>query len=212
MKLFLAALAATAFTTSAVAADTRVKTVVSTSQTFDPWTVCEVSEYGQGPLVCAAPSFYGTQGKNYPLITIPWSDNDGYWYATTTFSLPAGAKDPTLVIASLFADDRVALALNENVVASTGYNSPGEGEMQWDDGGDLTDYYFATAQGAKVDHITTGFQTGVNTLTLIVNNTGSGITGGVSGGGPTNVGLSASVIYRMPASAPDTSVLTKSFR
>jgi len=223
MKLFLAALAATAFATSAMAAPatTTVSKIVSTTQTNDPWTVYEVSANGTGSLISAPAQFYGVQSGyptgSYPTISLPtaWTDNDGFWYATTTFTLPANATKPTLAIASLFADDRVVVELNGNIVASTGFNSPGAGEMVFSDGGALTDYQFATTQGAKVNHITSGFVAGLNTITLIVNNTDQGITGPLLGGvagGATEVGMTARVIYKVPAAAADTGALTKSMR
>jgi len=217
MKLLLAALAATAFATSALAGTT-VSKIVSTTKTNDPWTVYEVSAYGAGAWVSAPAVFYANE-DGYPTVTIPaaWTDNDGYWYATTSFTLPTGATKPTLAIASLFADDRVVVELNGNVVASGGYYSPGAGQMVMTDGGTLENFTFTTAQGAKVKHVTsTGFVAGVNTLTLIVNNTGTGISGPLqagTAGGATEVGMTARVVYTPKAAASaDTSALTNSLR
>jgi hypothetical protein len=217
MKLLMTALAASAFASTAMAADTTVSKIVSTTETYDPWTVWEVSSNAGGSLVSAPAVFFGDE-DNYPTIGIPtnWTDNDGFWYATTTFTLPANAIKPTLAIASLYADDRVVVELNGNVIpsASTGIYAPGGGDMLFSDSGTIEAWNFPTTQGAKVDHVTNGFVTGTNTLTLIVNNTGTGINGGLlaDGANGTEVGMTARVIYKLPESPADTSKLTHGLR
>jgi hypothetical protein len=217
MKLFMTALAASAFASTAMAADTTVSKIVSTTKTNDPWTVWEVSSNAGGSLVSAPAVFFADEG-GYPTIDIPasWTDNDGFWYATTTFTLPANAIKPTLAIASLYADDRVVVELNGNVIpsASAGIYAPGDGEMVFSDGGTLEAWNFPVANGAKVAHVTNGFVSGTNTLTLIVNNSATGISGGLQADGAngTEVGMTARVIYKLPASTADTSKLTHGLR
>jgi hypothetical protein len=207
-KLFFMALAASTFVTSALASGTTVSKIISTTKGSDPFTVYEVEN---GATVHAKPVFFADY-KNYPTITIPWSDNDGYWYAQTKFNIPAGATKVTLAISSLFADDRVVIELNGKIIGSTGIGSPGAGNMVLTDGGPNSAFTFTTANAAKIAHVTTGFVTGENYLKLIVNNTDMGISGGLDPNSGTEVGLTSRLIYTMPASSADTAPLTKNLR
>jgi hypothetical protein len=206
-KLFLMAFAASTFATSALAGQT-VNKIISTTKGSDPFVVYEVSG---GSVIHAKPVFFQNY-KNYPTVTIPWTDNDGYWYAQTKFTIPANATKITLAISSLFADDRVVLELNGKVIGSTGIGAPGAGEMVLTDGGPNNAYTFTTANGAKIAHVTKGFVTGDNYLKLIVNNTDSGISGNLDPNSGTEVGLTSRLIYTIPSTSADATPLTKNLR
>jgi len=207
-KLFLMAFAASTFATSALASGTVVTKIISTTKGSDPFTVYEVSG---GSVIHAKPVFFQNY-KNYPTVTIPWTDNDGYWYAQTKFTVPAGATKVTLAIASLFADDRVVIELNGKIIGSTGIGAPGAGQMVLTDGGANNPYSFTTANAAKINHVTTGFVTGDNYLKLIVNNTDNGISGGLDPNSGTEVGLTSRLIYTVPSTSAEAMPLTKNLR
>jgi hypothetical protein len=111
------------------------------------------------------------------------SSFDGFWVATLTFVLPEGVVNPTLNFSLpegyaasypiLYGDDRVVLELNGQDIGNATLNEmnsaqPSDGIMYfWPVWGQA--YTFTNSVGA---HITTGFHSGTNTLSLIVNNTG----------------------------------------
>jgi hypothetical protein len=213
MKRFLAAFAVStlALAGNAVAGSTSV-TVSTSKNNASHWTMYEIS---QGNLVHGAPVYVGTSGT-ISKVQIPFTDNDGYYYAQTKFNIPAGAVKVTLAIAGLYADDRAVVELNGKPIAATGINSPGVGNMTFSNGGPNDAYTFTTANSAKIDHVTTGFVTGENYLKVIVNNTGTGIVGTpvpplilLNG---TSFGLSARVVYTIPTKVKENKALTASLR
>ena len=96
---------------------------------------------------------------------------DGFWIATLNFTLPVGATVPTLTFTGFNADDRALLELNGTIIGSYGLpvSSPST-LMQTADPGSAATYGFGVTAGT----ITAGFVTGINHLTLIVNNTDNG--------------------------------------
>jgi hypothetical protein len=213
MKLLLAAIAASTFACagSAVAGTTSV-TVSTSKGNAAHWTVYEVS---QGNIVHAAPTYIGTSGS-ISKVAIPFTDNDGYYYAQTKFNIPKGAVKITLAIAGLYADDRTVVELNGKVIGATGINAPGTGAMTFSDGGANNAYNFTTANGAKINHVTSGFVTGDNYLKVIVNNTGLGISGAPVPPlillNQTSFGMSARVLYTIPSKVEQNKALTASLR
>jgi hypothetical protein len=126
-----------------------------------------------------------------------------FWTLTKTFVLPSGFSNAVLDIDLLAADDRVVMLLNDAIVASEGIFGPGTGSMVLTEGGPTEtftfDYGNLTTDFAS---ITAGFVEGVNTLEFIVNNTNSGIYGGLvtpGGGDVNNLTFTGTLSYEAPS-------------
>jgi len=120
---------------------------------------------------------------------------DGFWEAVLSFTLPVGLGSTysvALDFSALGADDRAVLELNGTTIGNEGINGPGAGSMSLTDTAS-TPYTFTQVTSGT---ITSGLVVGTNTLDLIVNNTGSGITGGLQalGAGLTGAGFTGSVV------------------
>jgi PEP-CTERM motif len=109
----------------------------------------------------------------------------GFWTRTTEFFLPSGAINIILNITGFSADDRAVLTLNGTEITSTGIFGPGVGFFQFTASGPNVPYTFAGG-GHPNDpfeplnlNVTSGFLTGLNKLTFIINNTTEGIQGHV---------------------------------
>lgn len=98
---------------------------------------------------------------------------DGFWVATLSFTLPVGATAPSLSFSGFGADDRAVLELNGVIIGES--SAAGAGSMSLTDVA-ATAFTFA---GPASGTMTTGFNAAgvANTLTIIVNNTNTGITG-----------------------------------
>jgi hypothetical protein len=127
--------------------------------------------------------------------TIPLTDSysalglPDFYIRTLTFNLPAGYTNASLNISTLQIDDRGVVELNGAIVASSGIltgNFQPQGQMILTAGGSPEPFtfqydYFTTNFAA----ITTNFQTGLNTIQIIVNDTSGGLNfrnGLLSGG------------------------------
>lgn len=137
-------------------------------------------------------TFSGTGGMGGFSFTPTNQNNLSFYTLTDTFSLPTGAAK--LNITNLFADDRVIVELNGTPISDAGIFGPGNGQFFFTDGGPVVNHTFVNGNGAQSTTITSGFNAGMNTLTLIVNNTNNGIYGGPTGG-PTSVGIAGTVTY-----------------
>jgi hypothetical protein len=96
---------------------------------------------------------------------------NGFWYATSTFTLPANATSVSLAFSNLSADDRGVLELNGTIIGNTLLSgSPGsQGELSLPPGPPDHPFTFTNVTSGT---ITSGFVIGgTNTLTLVVNNT-----------------------------------------
>ena len=93
---------------------------------------------------------------------------DGFWYAETSFFLPANATNVSLDFSGLGADDRVVLELNGQIVGNFFLNASGEGVMTLSPGTN-SPFTFTNQRSGTVN---TGFLLGQeNHLRLVVNNT-----------------------------------------
>ena len=116
-------------------------------------------------------------------------DNVGFWTASYSFNL-ASAND-TLSITYLAADDRAVVELNGTQVAAAGIGGPGAGTFIFTPtGSQISDNFLGG--GSQSISVTSPFIAGTNTIELIVNNTGSGISGGLTNG-PTGVFLTGTI-------------------
>jgi|CXWL01.1.fsa_nt_gi RHS repeat-associated protein len=118
----------------------------------------------------------------------------GYWQADYTFNLSAADIDKVQMdVSQLWADDRVVLQVNGVNIDSTGIYSPGIGVMAFTEGGPYTPWTFSTKAPAS---FTPPLLAGSNHLRLIVNNTGTGILGGLTPRGPTNLFFQGTIACR----------------
>jgi MYXO-CTERM domain-containing protein len=99
----------------------------------------------------------------------------GFWVAELDFTLPADAGNVALSFSNLFADDRVVLELNGNLIGNM-YLNPAQasGVMMLTAGGSDDPFTFTNSGNTVSGGTNTGFNIGgLNTLLLIVNNTDS---------------------------------------
>ena len=131
----------------------------------------------------------------------------GFWLAIYTFTLPSYATSVSLTYNNFFADDRAVLTLNGQVINATGIISiqGAPGSMVFADGGNPQPYSFNGSFSSGT--VTSGFNIGgLNTIEVIVNNTGTGIYGSdrsISPGDTTFLGLSGTISYS-PVPEPST--------
>jgi hypothetical protein len=125
---------------------------------------------------------------------------DGFWFADLTFTLPTNAAGTTLNFDSLYGNDRVVLQLNGTIIGNATYSGAmGPGVMRFPGG--FLDVAF-TFTGTTSGTIRSGFLPGINTLRLVVNNTGqesiSAPTASFAGGADaTDAFLNATVTYEI---------------
>ena len=136
---------------------------------------------------------------------------DGFWVAALSFTLPTGlgtSYTAALTFNNLYADDRVVLELNTTQIGNEGIfgpgNSPVVGSMSLSDVAS-TPYTFTVGGASGV--VTSGFlssptSTVTNTLYLYVNNTNSGVQGGLSNLYGSEAGLTASLTLTDPVPEP----------
>ncbi len=205
MKLFICSLLALGFTTQALAARQQIR-LSTAKKDKSAWTLSEVIK---GKIVTGKPVYTCEEMKRkgecityggIHAFTFPWTNNDGYWYADTYFTLPAGATHVVLHIYKLGVDDRVVVEINKHIVVGAGTNS-GQGQMLFTDPGKLKNFDFCCVSGRQdivYDRKKSFVIGGQNDLRLIVNNTNDGIYGNITPNGPTNVGMKAIVTYIAP--------------
>ena len=101
----------------------------------------------------------------------------------TSFTLPTGFTNASLTVDSLDVDDRGVLQLNGTSISNGGIFGPGAGSMTMFPAGPNDPFTFTFGNGIQNLLITVGFLEGLNTLSLIVNDTNSGIFGAPLAGG-----------------------------
>lgn len=135
---------------------------------------------------------------------------NGFWYADETFTIPVNATNVGLNFSNLFADDRAVLELNGVILGDYFWAGTGLGVMSFLPGPPDVPYTFS---GVTQGQVTNGFNAGVNTLRLIVNNCPE--TNGfafletptipITGGDKTFVRLDATLTYTAPDAVPEPS-------
>ncbi len=179
------------------------------------WTATAGGAVGATPFVVNG--FGNANGQ--PVLSITSSGNsagsflpggslanfDGFWTAKINFTLPADAFNVQFSFINFFADDRAVLRLNGNIISSTGAVAPGgslNGFMVFTDGGPAQPYTFVGPFGTVSGNVTSGFVPGLNTLDLILNNTGVGLGGGIVPGlapnDGTGFGINGTLTYSVP--------------
>jgi hypothetical protein len=168
----------------------------TTQNYFDRWTVREISG---GEIVSGKPTFIPVNDWGHsPAITIPFTDNDGFWEARRTFVIPPGATNVRLHISRIGVDDRCVIKLNDVIITSAATTAKGAGFMQFSDPGENHPYSFDYVAGPVDFTGTANFRTGVNVISVIVNNTEDGKDGTITPFGPTNFGMVGEVTYDLP--------------
>jgi len=170
------------------------------------WTVTA------GGAVEAAPFLSGTNAISVtsngtsagtPVAGLTLSSFDGFWVADFTFTLPAGATNPSIAISNFFADDRSILKLNGNIIANTAVDGSGSGSMVETDGAPAVPLTFTNGStSAPSSDFVIG---GTNTLEAVINNTVGGKAAALANIGAsngTNFGLNAAVSFDAAASVP----------
>lgn len=99
---------------------------------------------------------------------------DGFWTASYHFDLPAEAYNMSLSFHNLMGDDRVVLLLNGTIIGSAALDPAAAGKMAFTDSqiGHEQSVIFNVATSGTVSTASLFHIGGLNTLTLIVNNTG----------------------------------------
>lgn len=131
------------------------------------------------------------------------NNNVPFWTATYTFNL--ASANQTLSITNLVADDRTVVELNGTIVGAAGIgaiNPSSNGTFVFTPTGHQVVQAF-TANGPQTINVSDPFVVGLNIIELIVNNTNTGINGGLSGG-PSSLSFSGSI---SPVPEPGTGVL-----
>lgn len=118
---------------------------------------------------------------------------------SNTFTLPTGFSNPVLTVTALNIDDRGVLQLNGTAIASAGIFGPGTGSMTFTPGG-LNQTFDFTFTPLNPVVVTSGFLPGLNTLSILVNDTNNGIFGAplANGVNISGVGLAATVRFDQP--------------
>lgn len=96
---------------------------------------------------------------------------------TNSFTLPAGFSNASLTIETLAIDDRGLLLLNGATISDAGIFGPGDGFITLTPGGSNDPYTFSFGNGVQDRVVTTDFIEGLNTLSILVNDTNQGIFG-----------------------------------
>jgi hypothetical protein len=126
----------------------------------------------------------------------PTGGGPGFYSISNDFILPVGFSDATITIRNLGFDDRGVVLLNGVIIDSAGIFGPGLGKLQLTDGGQDSSYFYSIGNGARNVVVNSGFLAGINTFTVVANDTGNGIFGPtLSTAGQTSVNLSATLNY-----------------
>ena len=105
-----------------------------------------------------------------------------YWTANASFNLPVGFTNARLHITSFGADDRGIALLNGALIDSVGLFAPGDGFFTFTQFGPNVPFHYDNGDGARDISITSGFLTGKNDISFIINDTSAGIFGSLTGG------------------------------
>lgn len=121
------------------------------------------------------PAMATTVNLNFSGSAVPGSPS--VYTVGTSFTLPTGFTNASLTVNSLTVDDRGVLQLNGTNVSNGGIFGPGAGFMTMFPGGPNNPFTFTFGNGTQNLVISAGFLAGLNTLSLIVNDTNNGIFG-----------------------------------
>jgi len=122
---------------------------------------------------------------------------NGFWTATYQFNVSGLATNipQSVAVSSTVADDRAVVLLNGVQLLANGLGgAPGTGTFEFSYGGPYSPVTFTYVSGS-FSGSGSYLVNGLNTLTVIINNTGSGINGNVFPYGPSYFNLSATIGY-----------------
>ncbi len=134
-------------------------------------------------VICAAGLFVSSPVVASPVVLdvsfnhTAVAGSPSVYSVSETFTLPADFSAPLLTVTSLIIDDRGVLQLNGTTITNAGIFGPGGGFMTFTPGGSNDPFTFTFGTGTQDLTVTTGFLPGVNTLTVLVNDTTAGIYG-----------------------------------
>ena len=137
--------------------------------------------------------------------TVIYGEGQGpaFFTINSNFTIPVGATNISLNIFQVDFDDRGVVLLNGQIVASAGIGAPKLGSMRLTETGPNDPFFFQySGSQQNILPILTGFNFGLNTLELVINNTGSGISGDIRAGGPSAVRFDAKVSYTSGSAVP----------
>jgi hypothetical protein len=132
------------------------------------------------------------------------SGGASFYVVNFDFNLPTDFVGAQLHITHFYADDRGILRLNGADVDSAGLFGPGDGTFDF--GAGAVPYTFGVT-GAHDVLVGSGFVAGLNTLRLIMNDTGTGMVGSLVNGpngpsGTTGYNLVAELTYDVRPGTP----------
>jgi hypothetical protein len=128
-----------------------------------------------------------------------------FYIINSDFTLPVGFSNAVLTITNLSIDDRGVLLLNDVIVDNGGIFGPGNGNLVLTLGGPNNAFTFTRGNGARNVTVNSGFQTGLNSFRIVVNDTNNGIFGNVLPGGVNISGgsLNASITFNVGPAVPE---------
>lgn len=152
-------------------------------------------------LLFATPSFATVIDASFSSTATAGSPS--VYTLTHDFVLPTGFSNASLTIERMSADDRGVLLLNGTMISNAGIFGPGTGSMTLSPGGSNDPFTFTFGNGIQNVVVTSGFLAGLNTLSLIVNDTDNGIFGAplATGVRISGAGVIANVSFDVAAAA-----------
>ncbi|HEV2569963.1 PEPxxWA-CTERM sorting domain-containing protein [Sphingomonas sp.] len=131
--------------------------------------------------------------------------SSAFYIVNNDFTLPTGFSNAVLTITGLSIDDRGVVLLNDVIVDNGGIFGPGNGNLVLTLGGPNNPFTYTRGNGARNVVVTSGFQAGLNSFRIVVNDTNNGIFGDVLPGG-VNISagsLTASITFNVGNAVPE---------
>jgi hypothetical protein len=128
----------------------------------------------------------------------------GFYQLTKAFELPTGYTNAQISITSFSVDDRGVALLNGAIVDNTGIFGPGSGLLKLTADGTDNPFTYTRGNGDRSLVLTSGFLTGANSFSIVVNDTNNGINGNtLATAAQTNASITATLTYDVVAGVPE---------